>query len=43
MKPDVVREVHRKAIESGETPGRWIEDAIKEKLEREERGEALDK
>ena len=37
MKRSVVREAHRKAIESGETLGRWIEDAIKEKIKREER------
>jgi len=36
MKPSTVREAHRKAKEQGKTPGRWIEDAIKEKIERAE-------
>ena len=39
MKPSVVREAHKKANEAGQTLGRWIEDAIEEKLAREEREE----
>ncbi len=37
MKPSIVRKAHQKAIEVGQTLGRWIEDAIEEKLEREEK------
>ena len=36
MKPSLVRKAHQKAKEQGKTPGWWIEDAIKEKIEREE-------
>ncbi|MBA7529814.1 hypothetical protein ES705_22013 [subsurface metagenome] len=35
MKPSVVREAHKKANEEGQTLGRWIEDAIKERIARE--------
>ena len=41
MKSSIVRRAHLKAIEQGKTLGRWIEDAIKEKLEREERVKAV--
>ncbi|MBA7522840.1 hypothetical protein ES705_14960 [subsurface metagenome] len=37
MKPSIVRRAHLKAVEQGRTLGRWIEDAIEEKLEREEK------
>ena len=36
MKPSVVRMAHQKAKEAGKTLGRWIEDAIEEKIEREQ-------
>ena len=35
MKPSVVLAAHHAAIEEGKSLGRWIEDAIEEKLERE--------
>ena len=35
MKPSIVRRAHLKAVEQGKTLGRWIEDAIEEKLARE--------
>ncbi|MDO9581430.1 MAG: hypothetical protein Q7J06_12860 [Bacteroidales bacterium] len=38
MKSSVLRKARHKAIESGKTLGRWIEDAIDEKVAREERG-----
>ena len=37
MRPSIVRKAHSKAIEQGETLGRWIEEAIEEKLEREQK------
>lgn len=37
IKPSVLREAHGKAVETGKTLGRWVEDAIKEKIEREEK------
>jgi len=36
MKPSIVRKAHCNAVEAGKTLGWWIEDAIKEKIEREE-------
>ena len=36
MKPSIVRKAHLKAVKQGKTLGRWIEDAIGEKIEREE-------
>jgi len=36
MKPSIVREVHRKAVEAGKTFGQWITEAIQEKIEREQ-------
>jgi len=33
----VVRKAHQKAKEEGKTLGRWVEDAIEEKLERNEK------
>jgi len=41
MKPSIVRRAHLKAIEEGKTLGRWIEDAIEEKIERDERVKAV--
>ena len=41
MKPSIVRKAHLKAIEQGKTLGRWIEDAIEEKIEREEKIKAV--
>jgi len=35
MKPSIVRKAHLKAVEQGKTLGRWVEDAIEEKLARE--------
>ena len=37
MKPSIVRKAHQKAKEEGKTLGRWLEDVIEEKIEREER------
>ena len=34
MKPSIVHKAHQKAKEEGKTLGRWVEDAIREKLER---------
>jgi len=36
MKPSILRKAHQKAIQQGKTLGRWIEDAIEEKIQREE-------
>ena len=36
MKPSIVLKARHKAAEEGKTLGRWIEDAIEEKLQREE-------
>ena len=36
MKASIVRKAHHKAIEEGKSLGRWVEDAIEEKIEREE-------
>ena len=35
MKPSIVRKAHQKAKEEGKTLGRWVEEAIEDKLERE--------
>ena len=43
MRPSVVSKAHHKAIEAGKTLGRWIEDAIEEKLAREEKEETQPK
>ena len=37
MKPSIVRKAHHKAIEDSKTLGRWMEEAIEEKIEREEK------
>ena len=39
MRPSIVRLAHQKAKKQGKTLGRWIEDAIGEKIAREEREE----
>jgi len=33
MKPSILRKAHLKASKQGKTLGRWIEDAIEEKIE----------
>ncbi|MHC3130287.1 MAG: hypothetical protein IBV52_09460 [Candidatus Bathyarchaeota archaeon] len=40
IKPSILRKAHHTAIEEGKSLGRWIEDAVKEKIEREERVKA---
>jgi len=35
IRPSILRKAHHKAIESEERLGRWIEDAIEEKVARE--------
>jgi len=37
IRPSVLRKAHHRAIESQKRLGEWIEDAIEEKIEREER------
>ena len=37
MRPSIVRRAHQEAKEEGETLGRWVEDAIEEKMAREEK------
>ena len=37
MMPSIVRKAHQKAKEEGKTLGRWVEDAIEEKIERQEK------
>ncbi len=37
MKPSIVRRAHQKAKEEGKTLGRWFEEAIEEKIEREKK------
>ncbi len=36
MKPTIVRKAHLKATEQGKTLGRWLKDAIEEKIDQEE-------
>jgi len=38
IKPSILLKAHHEAIEAGKTLGRWIEDAIEEKIEREKEG-----
>lgn len=40
IKPSILQKAHQKAIEEGKILGRWIETAIEEKIEREERVKA---
>jgi hypothetical protein len=35
MNPGIVPRIHKKAKEERQTFGRWVEDVIEEKLERE--------
>lgn len=37
IKPSILRKAHHMAIEEGKSLGGWLEDAIHEKIEREER------
>ena len=37
MKPSIVRKAHQKAKGQGKTLGRWLEDVIEEKVEREQK------
>ena len=37
IRPSVLRKAHHRAIESQKRLGEWIEDAIEEKVEREEK------
>ncbi len=37
MKPSIVRKAHHKAIEDSKTLGRWMEAALDEKIEREQK------
>jgi len=39
IKPSILRKAHHVAIEDGKSLGRWIENAIEEKLAREARKE----
>ena len=34
IKPSILQEAHKRAKREGKTVGRWIEDAIVEKIER---------
>ena len=36
MRPSIVHKAQQKAREEGKTLGRWIEDVIEEKIEKEE-------
>jgi len=36
IKPSILRKARQEAIEQGKTLGRWLEDAIEEKIEREQ-------
>ena len=37
MRLSIVRRAHKKAKEEGKTLGRWLEDAIEQRLEKEEK------
>jgi len=37
IKPSILRKVHHKAIESQKRVGAWVEEAIEEKLDREQK------
>jgi len=37
MKPSIVRKAHQKAKEEGQTLGRWLEEAIEQRLEKEQK------
>jgi len=40
IRPSILREAHHRAIESQKTLGEWLEEAIDEKIAREEREES---
>ena len=40
IKPSILRNAHHAAIEECKSLGQWIEDAIKKKIEQEERVKA---
>lgn len=37
IKPSILRRVHHRAIESQKRVGEWVEEAIREKLDREQK------
>ena len=37
IRPSILRKAHHRAIESQKRLGKWIEEAIEEKLDREEK------
>jgi len=37
IRPSVLRKAHHRAIESQKRVGEWVEEAIKEKIEREQK------
>ncbi|GAI86951.1 unnamed protein product [marine sediment metagenome] len=37
IRPSILKEAHERAKREGQTVGRWIEDAIVEKIEREQK------
>jgi hypothetical protein len=37
IRPSILRKAHHRAIESEKRLGEWIEDAIEEKIEREQK------
>jgi len=43
MNPDALHEAHVEALRGKKPLGQWLEEAIKEKIEREEREKWLDK
>ena len=43
IKPNILRKAHHSAVEMQKRLGQWIEEAIEEKLAREEREEKEDK
>ena len=40
IKPSILQKAHDKAVESQKRIGKWLEEAIEEKIEREEREKA---
>ena len=43
IRPSILRKAHHRAIESQKRVGEWVEDAIEEKVAREEREETQPK
>ena len=37
IRPSILRQAHHRAIESQKRVGEWVEDAIEEKIEREQK------